>query len=140
MAQDWLVTDAFQGKDRDTKQITVKEFNGNQFHVYMVKVQNQPVDGWMQILKKPGNAVNKGDYLYGDVIKNQWGKAQFKKAQKPFGHQGPQQQSTTDDAKIKALEDRVTALEAKFDNLARFQGNVATDPGESAPDLTNLDY
>nr|DAJ31012.1 MAG TPA: Intermediate conductance calcium-activated potassium channel-helix bundle, copper, MEMBRANE PROTEIN [Caudoviricetes sp.] len=140
MAQDWLVTDAFQGKDRDTKQVTVKEFNGNQFHVYMVKVQNQPVEGWMQILRKPGNPVEKGMSLYGDIIKNQWGKAQFKRAQTPFGHQAPQRQSTTDDAKIKALEDRVTALEAKLDNLARFQGNVATDPGESAPDLTNLDY
>ena len=67
MAQDWLVTDAFQGKDRDTKQVTVKEFNGNQFHVYMVKVQNQPVEGWMQILRKPGNPVEKGMSLYGAV-------------------------------------------------------------------------
>ena len=94
----------------------------------------------MQILRKPGNPVEKGMSLYGDIIKNQWGKAQFKRAQVPFDHQAPQQQSTTDDAKYKALEDRVTALEAKLDNLARFQGNVATDPGESAPDLTNLDY
>lgn len=140
MAQDWLVTEAFQGKDRDTKQITVKEFNGNQFHVYMVKVKDQPVEGWMQILRKPGNAINKGDSLYGDIIKNQWGKAQFKRAQVPFGHQAPQRQSTTDDARIKTLEDRVTALEAKLDNLARFPSNGTVDPGEGAPDLTNLDY
>ena len=140
MAQDWLVTDAFQGKDRDTNQVTVKEFNGNQFHVYIVKVQNQPIDGWMQILRKPGNAVNKGDSLYGDIVKNQWGKAQFKRADRPFDHQAPQQQSTTDDARIKALEDRVTALEAKLDNLARFPSTVTTAPGVSAPDLTNIDY
>lgn len=140
MAQDWLVTEAFQGKDRETKQITVKEFNGNQFHVYMVKVKDQPVEGWMQVLRKPGNPVEKGSTLYGDIIKNQWGKAQFKRAQVPFGHQAPQRQSTTDDAKYQALADRVTALEAKLDNLARFPGNDTVDPGESAPDLANLDY
>ncbi len=83
MALEYKVVKAFQSTDQDTKEPQVVHTQGGDMLKYMVQVENQPVQGWMGVLKKPGNAVNVGDILYGDIVTNAYGKPQFNRSQRP---------------------------------------------------------
>ena len=87
MAKVYTVTKAFQSTDKDTKEPQVINTKGGEMHKFMVQVADQPVAGWLSILKKPGNVVNEGDELYGFIDENQWGKPNFTAAQRPEGMQ-----------------------------------------------------
>ena len=83
MPQVWKVSKAFQSTNRETGEPDVIKTKGGDMHKFMVQVENQPVDGWLQLLKKIGNKVEKGDELYGDIVENNYGKPQYVRADRP---------------------------------------------------------
>lgn len=68
---------------KEDKTPQVVNTQGGEMHKYMVQFKDQPVPGWIGILKKPGNEVKVGDELYGVVEENNWGKPQFTRMQLP---------------------------------------------------------
>lgn len=89
MAREYKVSKAFLSTvSKEDKTPQVVQTKGGNMHKYIVQVEDQPVEGWLQILKKPGNEVKVGDVLYGDIVENNWGKPQFNRAQRPEGSYG----------------------------------------------------
>lgn len=86
MAREFKVVKAFMSTDKDTGEAQVVQTRGGGMHKFMVQVEDQPVAGWLQILKKPGNEVKVGDTLYGDIVENNWGKPQFNRSERPDGN------------------------------------------------------
>lgn len=147
MAQEYTVTKAFQSKDRDTKEPQVIKTANGEMHKYMVQVENQPVQGWMGILKKPGNEVNEGDVLYGDITENDWGKPQFKRADRPFGGQSqapqaPQQSSggVTNEQIMEELKYVRGLLENRFQDRSQAAAPSSPADDDGPVDLSALDY
>jgi len=146
MPQVYKVSGAFLSTvSKEDKTPQVVNTPGGDMHKYMVQVENQPVQGWFSVLKKPGNEVKKGDELYGDITENNWGKPQFTRAQRPQeGTQvyRPQQQSNGGselEAKVDYLISLVeNFLESKSGSSAQ-KTNVDTQDDEPV-DLTSLDY
>lgn len=149
MPQAFKVVKAFQSTNRETGEPDVVKTQGGEMHKFMVQVENQPVQGWLQILKKPGNEVKPGDELYGDIVENNWGKPQFNRAQKPFdGNAQGQAPAQTASQPSGDLEDKVDYLISLVENFLDSQGvqrPAATN--ESAPsdddgpaDLSKLGY
>ena len=93
MAQEWKVTQAFQGMSKEDSNVPeVVNTKGGAKHKYLVQVENQPVAGWFSVLKNPDHSVKEGDTLYGDITTNQWNKPQFTRADRPQeGGQAPGQ-------------------------------------------------
>lgn len=154
MPQVWKVSKAFQSTNRDTKEPDVVKTQGGDMHKYMVQVEGQPIDGWLQILKKPGNAVKQGDELYGDIVENNWGKPQFNRAQRPqegFGggqqSAAPRQASSQPSGSVEEKLDYLISLVENFLDAQEGRGrtqeatdNVPTDIDDGPVDLSQLDY
>lgn len=68
---------------KEDKSPQVIQTKGGDMHKYMVQFKDQPIQGWIGILKKPGNKVSEGDEMYGVVEENNWGKPQFTRMQLP---------------------------------------------------------
>ena len=142
MPQIWKVTKAFQSTNRDTGEVDVVKTKGGDMHKFMVQVENQPVEGWLQLLKKVGNKVNVGDELYGDIVENNWGKPQYIRADRPQGM--PVKQSKTQSSG--ELERKIDYLISLVENFLKHQGGEKSagtsrgSQGDYAPaDLTQLD-
>lgn len=88
MAQDFTVSRAFLATEDDKTTPQVINTKAGACHKYIFQVDNQPVEGWLNTLRKIEDGKSKelkvGDTVYGDIVENNWGKAQFDKAQKPF--------------------------------------------------------
>lgn len=154
MPQVWKVSRAFQSTNRDTKEPDIIKTQGGDMHKYMVQVEGQPIDGWLQILKKPGNAVNQGDELYGDIVENNWGKPQFNRAQRPqegFGGgqqaSAPRQASSQPSGSVEEKLDYLISLVENFLDAQEGRGQaqtadnkVPTDIDDGPVDLSSLDY
>lgn len=143
MPQIWKVTKAFQSTNRDTGEVDVVKTTGGDMHKFMVQVENQPVEGWLQLLKKVGNKVNVGDELYGDIVENNWGKPQYIRADHPQGM--PVKQSKTQSSG--ELERKIDYLISLVENFLKHQGGEKSagtsggSQGDDAPaDLTQLDF
>lgn len=132
MAREYKVVKAFQGKDRETGEPEVVQTKGGGMHKFLVQVEDQPVQGWMNILKKPGHEVKVGDILYGDVVENNWGKPQFNRSQRPDGNYGGGQ--TQQSARPQPQGD-VSRLEQKVDYIIRILESARwfVDPGQNVP-------
>lgn len=152
MAQEFTVIKAFLSTDKDTKEPQIIQTKGGDNHKYMVQVANQPVPGWMGILKKPGNEIKEGDTIYGDIVKNDWGKPQFNRSERPMG---PLQGSTapqtnSPSAGVVTLDDIYNEikyvrglLENQFQSQAQAKPGTApsTQGDDDGPvDLSKLDY
>lgn len=155
MPQIWKVSKAFQSTNRETKEPDVIKTQGGDMHKYMVQVEGQPISGWLQILKKPGNAVNQGDELYGDIVENNWGKPQFNRAQRPqegFGgsQQAPAQRRQVPSQPAGSVEEKLDYLIGLVENFLDAQegrtgsqagaNTVAEDIDDGPVDLSQLDY
>ena len=99
MSQEYKVEQAFQAtvskEDKTPKTTTI---NGNTFNIYKVKFEGEGSKGWININKKPGNEVKKGDSLYGDIkeVNGQYGTFyNFSSASRPFGQSAPKAVSNT---------------------------------------------
>lgn len=68
---------------KEDKSPQVVQTKGGEMHKYMVQFEDQPIKGWIGILKKPGNKVSEGDEMYGVIEENNWGKPQFTRMQLP---------------------------------------------------------
>lgn len=141
MAQEYTVTKAFQSTDQGTKEVTIVPTKGGDMHKFLVQVANQPVAGWLNILKKPGNEVKEGDKLFGDITENQWGKPQFTKADRPFGSEA--QTAAAAPVASGDLEAKIDYLTSLIENfLEHYQGTktAATDvtPGTDGDGQVNL--
>lgn len=154
MPQVWKVKKAFQSSNRETKEPDVVKTQGGDMHKWMAQVEGQPVDGWLQILKKPGNELSEGDELYGDIVENNWGKPQFNRANRPQEMQGgapaapaaapaPQNSgNASNDAIMAELKYIRGLLENQF-RVAPAAGpaqSPASDDGDGPVDLTQLNY
>lgn len=165
MAQEWKVTRAFRGTvegDKNTPEVIHTQ--AGDCHKYLVQVENQPVPGWFQVLRKIENGqskpVNQGDTLYGEINENNYGKPDFKRVNRPYEGQ-PQQAPQAQPAAAPAQtytppQQPSTELEAKVDYLISLVENFldsqqgtqpagaapgATDNDDDAPvNLDNLDY
>jgi hypothetical protein len=149
MAREYKVSKAFLSTD-DEKQPQIVKTRGGDNHKFMVQVEDQPVEGWMGILKKPGNEIKVGDTLYGDIVENSWGKPQFNRAERPEGnYQAPAQQqapqSTGDNSKV-TLEDLgdkldyvIGMLENQFPDAGNFKAS-AQAPDDGPVDLSEIPY
>jgi hypothetical protein len=158
MAKDYTVAQAFLGTvSKEDKTPTIVQSKAGPCHKYIFKVEGQEMDGWLNILRKideNGNAkpLNQGDTVYGDVVENNWGKAQFEKAQKPYtpGQQSAPTQASAPAAKA-PMESGNTEMEAKVDYIISLLENFldsqkGTEPsrsveGDDSPvDLSQIDY
>lgn len=142
MSKDITVAKAFQSTDRDTKEPQVVNTKGGEMHKYMVQFEGRK--DWIGILKKPGNEVKAGDTMYGDIIEDgQWGKPEFKKAERPFGA-AAQSATPVASGDLEAKIDYLTSLVENF--LERQEGRGAdkaspTDTPDDVPvDLSELPY
>lgn len=146
MPQVWKVVKAFQSTNRDTGEPDVIKTRGGDMHKFMVQVENQPVDGWLQLLKKTGNKVEKGDELYGDIVENNYGKPQYVRADRP-------QEMRTGSGQVKSqpsgeLEAKVDYLISLVENFLDAQGSKKPAGASNSPkadddapaDLTSLDF
>lgn len=153
MSQEYKVSNAFLStvsKEDKTPQIVPTK--GGDMHKYMVQVENQPIQGWFQILKKPGNEVKPGDVIYGDFVTNQWNKPEFKRAQRPLGQnttQAPTTQSTPAlggslEQKVDKILEVVTRLEATFlggtATASKSSDTVLEDIDDKPVDLSEIPY
>lgn len=154
MPQVWKVTKAFQSTvSKEDKTPQVVQTQGGEMHKYIVQVENQPVPGWLQILKKPGNAVNQGDELYGDIVENNWGKPQFNRADRPQegqnsyqGNSAPQGQPAAQAGNVsnEAIMAELKYIRGVLEN--QFRPQAGTEPTQSSQgddqpvDLSTLDY
>ena len=156
MAKDYTVTQAFLGTvSKEDKTPTVVQSKAGPCHKYIFKVEGQEVDGWLNTIRKideNGNSkpLNQGDTVYGDVIENNWGKAQFEKGQKPYTPgQAPEQPSQRTTA---PAPQETTELEAKVDYLINLFENfldskAGTEPSQNSKndedgpvDLSEIEY
>lgn len=151
MPQVWKVKKAFQSTNRETGEADVVKTQGGDMHKFMVQVEGQPIDGWLQILKKPGNEVKQGDELYGDIVENNWGKPQFNRAQRPqegFGTSPSPAASTQPSQPSGELEAKVDYLISLVENFLDSQGvsrpepatESATSDDDGPADLSKLGY
>ena len=152
MPQVWKVSKAFQSTNRETGEPDVIKTQGGDMHKYMVQVEGQPINGWLQILKKPGNEVKQGDELYGDIVENNWGKPQFNRAQRPqenFGNSQPQAARPQPQSNGGSVEQKLDYIISLLENRGNFQsdGPSAAPASNANPqnddgpvDLTQLDY
>jgi len=156
MAKDYIVAQAFLGTvSKEDKTPTIVQSKAGPCHKYIFKVEGQEMDGWLNILRKideNGNAkpLNQGDTVYGEVVENNWGKAQFEKAQKPYTPgQAPEQPSQRTTA---PAPQETTELEAKVDYLINLFENflnskAGTEPSQNSKndedgpvDLSEIEY
>lgn len=150
MPQVWKVKKAFQSTNRETGEPDVIKTQGGDMHKFMAQVEGQPVDGWLQILKKPGNELKVGDELYGDIVENNWGKPQFNRAQRPqegYGAQpAPQGQpaaqagGVTNEAIMAELKYIRGILENQFRPTQAAGATEGPQDDDGPVDLTQLDY
>lgn len=153
MPKTYIVDKAFLSTvSKEDKSPQIVQTRGGDMHKYMVQVQDQPFTGWFQILKKPGNAVSAGEELYGDFVENNWGKMEFKRAQKPYDPSSPQAPRPSQAAQVAtggSLEAKVDYLISMVENFlgakkAASQGkdvvieDITDDDGPV--DLSELDY
>lgn len=158
MPQVWKVKKAFQSTNRETQEPDVVKTQGGDMHKFMAQVEGQPVDGWLQILKKPGNELKPGDELYGDIVENNWGKPQFNRAQRPQEDRAPAQSSNQASAPqgnssvtLEMVYNEVKYVRGLLENRGNFPANgqpaaqagnnsAPADDGDQAVDLSQLDY
>ena len=150
MPQVWKVSKAFQSTNRETGEPDVVKTQGGDMHKFMAQVEGQPVNGWLQILKKPGNELKPGDELYGDIVENNWGKPQFNRAQRPQGGYGAQPAPQGQPAAQAGgeLEDKIDYLISLVENFLDSQGVAKpkaadvspTDIDDGPVDLSQLEY
>lgn len=157
--QYWKVTRAFVGTvqgDKTTPEVVNSK--AGPCHKYVFQVEDQPVNGWLNILRKideNGNSkpLEVGDSVYGDVVENNWGKAQFDRAQPPQEGQATQAPRPAAQAPKQAsgeLEAKVDYLISLVENFLDSQKGTqpagadkspASDDSDEKPvDLTELDY
>lgn len=137
MPQYFKVSKAFLSTDQNTKEVQVVNTQGGPAHKWMVQVENQPVQGWFSVLKKPGNEVKPGDELYGDIVQNQFGKPQFNRAQEPYGAGRPAAQAAPVAAPAAHSGGCVDEeLHAKVDFLIRIVEQLLESNGQTPPDNT----
>ena len=145
MPQVWKVTKAFQSTNRDTGEPDViKTRNGN-MHKFMVQVEDQPIDGWLQLLKKVGSKVQKGDELYGDIVENNWGKPQFVRADRPQEVSANNSQNNVQwtgelDSKLDYLIAMVENFLDAQDSKEQSATNKSSQGDDAPADLTQLDF
>ena len=146
MAQDWKVSKAFLSTDKDTKEPQIVSTPGGDKHKFMVQVDNQPVPGWMSVLKKVGNKVEVGDTIYGDIVENNWGKPQFNRAQKPF-QAGAQPLPPQNTGKPSSIESKLDYIISLLENQTTIAGSPQPETviddvaGDDEPvDLSAIDY
>lgn len=142
MGQIYKVSKAFQSTDKETKQPQVIKTQGGDMHKYMVQVDGQPVPGWISILKKPGNAINVGDELYGSITENNWGKPQFNREQRPDGYT-PSSKAQPSQAPVgnSRLEEKIDYLTVLVESMAGKKQDVTpTEVDDEPVDLSQLDY
>lgn len=152
MPQFYTVAKAFQGKDKETGEVEVVNTKGGPAEKWLVQVENQPVNGWFSVLKKPGNEVKVGDQLYGVIEENNWGKPQFTRMQAP--QDAPRAaQATKPAASAGAVEQKLDYIISILENARWFvdpQGtkklgtegpkdNVVDDIDDEDVDLSQLD-
>lgn len=154
MPQVWKVKKAFQSTNRETNEPDVVKTQGGDMHKFMAQVEGQPVDGWLQILKKPGNELKPGDELYGDIVENNWGKPQFNRAQRPQEDRAPAQNQSARPqpaANGGSVEQKLDYIISLLENRGNFPANgqpavsasnnsAPADDGDQAVDLSQLDY
>lgn len=156
MAKVWKVSKAFQSTDAETKEPQIVKTQGGDNHKFMVQVEGQPVDGWIGILKKPGNEVKVGDELYGDIVENNWGKPQFNRSQLPqdgsvrlnSGSAPAKQAQTVQKATVQpsgSVEEKLDFIISLLENfLGAKEASEPTQPikddGDEAVDLSDIEY
>lgn len=142
MPKVFKVEKAFQStvskEDKTPQVITTK---GGEMHKYMVQFENQAIPGWIGILKKPGNAVNEGDEMYGVLEENEWGKPQFTRMQLPQDgsvklNSGAPSTSNAPQAAPNAPQ-ASGELEAKVDYLISLVENFLESQGVAKPKPAN---
>jgi hypothetical protein len=162
MAQEYKVSKAFQGKDKETNQPEVVNTKAGPCHKYLFQVDEQI--GWFNTLRKinpdgKSNPLKEGDTVYGDFAENNYGKLAFVKAQRPFqaGAQttAPQYSGTVPQKSAAASADPTTELEAKVDYVISLLENFLSvedakkQPGDTKPvandddaplNLDDIDY
>lgn len=146
---------------KEDKTPQVVETKGGEMHKYMVQFKDQSIPGWIGILKKPGNAVNEGDEMYGVLEENNWGKPQFTRMQLPqdgsvvlktAGSAPASSQAASGPSKTQPsgdLETKVDYIISLLENFLDSQGvakpqaaaqRPSTDDGEAPVDLSEIDY
>lgn len=141
MAQYWTVKKAFQGKDRETGAVEVIQTKGGDAHKFLVQVENQPVEGWFSVLKKPGNVVKEGDQLYGTIEENNYGKPQFTRMQEPQDGSRPKQTNTGERSVSEKLDYIISMLENQFRAKKESKdAGVPEDIDDGPVDLDSIDY
>lgn len=155
MAKDYKVSQAFQAKDRDSGEVEVINTKAGACHKYIFKVDGQPIDGWLNILRKiedgESKPVEKGDMLYGDIVENNWGKAQFNRVQRPEGmppvsNNGSSAQKDSPKADTAGMGSvSITVINDKLDKIINIlepkrSRDVTPTDAPADIDLTELDY
>ena len=153
MAKDLKVAKAFQSTvSKEDKTPQVVQTRGGEMHKFMVQFEGR--NDWIGILKKPGNVVNAGDSLYGNIIEDgQWGKPEFKGEQKPFGEAPAPQASAPRAATTQpsgTVEEKLDYLISLVENFLESQGSakrtstttdtVLEDVDDGPVDLSELPY
>ena len=145
MPQVWKVSKAFQSTNRETGKPDVIKTKGGDMHKFMVQVENQPVDGWLQLLKKVGNKVSVGDELYGDIVENNYGKPQFVRADRPQEVSANNSQNNVQwtgelDSKLDYLIAMVENFLDAQDSKEQSATNKSSQGDDALADLTQLDF
>lgn len=159
MSQAYKVTQAFQATvSKEDKTPKTVELNGNTFNAWKVKLDGQGDKGWINVNKKPGNEVQPGEELYGDVVQidGRFGTFyNFKSASRPLG-EIPSGTQTNTSSQTKPSGDDFTSnistelahdkldyiigmLEAVSEKLGAEAQPSTTAPGSGSPDLDDLD-
>lgn len=163
MPKVFKVEKAFLSTEADKKTPQVIKTQGGDMHKYMVQFENQSIPGWIGILKKPENAVNVGDEMYGVLEENNWGKPQFTRMQLPqdgsvklAGSQqarnnAEQSVRTGSNAAPQGVEAKLDYIISLLENRGNFQNDgpttvsestkrPSTDDGDAPVDLSQIDY
>jgi len=158
MPKVFVVEKAFLSTQEDKKTPQVVNTQGGEMHKFMVQFKDQEIEGWIGILKKPGNEVNVGDEMYGVLEKNNWGKPQFTRMQlpqdgsvvlktagtAPAASQAPQKASTAPSGEDSDKLDYIISLLENFldsQNIDRPQAATqGAQDGDAPVDLSQIDY
>lgn len=122
MARDLTVAACFKATvSKEDSTPKTFESHGQTFQVWRVKFEGRT--DWVSVNRKLDNEIVAGDILYGDIVENQWGKFDFKSAQRPLGSVAPTPRNIGE-TPASGLEKRVADLEARMTAIEQAAGIV----------------
>lgn len=143
MAQAYTVSQAFQATvSKEDKTPKTVELNGNTFNAWKVKLAGQSDKGWINVNKKPGNEINPGDELYGDIkqIDGKFGTFyNFSSASRPLGELPASPKPVSTNESGISIDDKLDHIIQLLESLALPEEVAKTFPGATPVNLNDLD-